>query len=213
MRVTPTWSPVHRFWFPDHLAESDAAAHARMFAWWFNGGSNAELEPFIPLLTAAQSGRLDGWCATPRGRLSLILLLDQFTRGLHPGSPAAYSNDAYALCLAEEALSNGQYDALEHVWERTFVLVPLVHAEGPSHLPRALRALAMAEALAEQAPAHLRPVYAASARRCGEHVEVIRRFGRFPHRNARLGRTSSPAELRHLESGEAGEVLPPLLVA
>lgn len=207
----PNWSLVHQFWFPDHLAESDAAAHARMFAWWFNGGSNAELAPFVPLLAAAQSGRLEAWGATPRGRLSLILLLDQFTRGLHPGSAAAYANDAHALCLAEEMLAGGQYDALEHVWERTFVLVPLVHAEGPSHLPRALRALAMAEALTEQAPAHLRPVYAASAARCGEHVEVIRRFGRFPHRNARLGRASSPAELRHLERGAAMETLPQLV--
>ena len=91
-----------------------------MLARWFGGGTNADLPPFAPLVDAAASGALDGWLATPRGRLSLILVLDQFPRGLWPGTPRAFAHDPLALRLAEEGIGNGDYDALPHLWEKTF---------------------------------------------------------------------------------------------
>ena len=87
-----------------------------MFERWFGGGANAGLPTFAPILETARAGRLGRWLATPIGRLALILVLDQFPRGLFPGTPAAYALDHDALGLAEEGLRNGQYDALAQPW-------------------------------------------------------------------------------------------------
>src|SRR5918997_6669394 len=118
------WRPVYDFWFPLDLTGADLPAHWRMMQWWMGGGANAELAPFRPVLDAARAGRLDHWRATPRGRLSLIIVLDQFTRGLLAGTPEAYASDADALRLAEEGLANGHFDALATIFERFFFLLP-----------------------------------------------------------------------------------------
>ena len=81
------WRPVYDFWFPPGLEEADLATHNRMALWWMRGGATAELPPFAGTLEAAKAGRLDAWSVTPRGRLSLIVVLDQFPRGLHAGTP------------------------------------------------------------------------------------------------------------------------------
>jgi uncharacterized protein (DUF924 family) len=196
------WRPVYDFWFPPGLDDADAEAHRRMFLWWFGGGANAELPRFAPVLEAARAGRLRHWLAAPSGRLALIVVLDQFPRGLCAGTPAAYASDPDALRLAEEGLRNGHYDGLARPWERTFFFMPLGHAEGPDHRARLERVAAMAEAIALAAPEHLRPLYRFSAGQARAHLEVITRFGRFPHRNPILGRTSTPEELAYLEKGD-----------
>jgi uncharacterized protein (DUF924 family) len=201
--TTPlAWHVVHDFWFPPGLEEADAAGHLRMFDWWMGGGANAQLGRFAPLVQAALAGRLGDWAGTPRGRLCLVLLLDQFTRGLEGRTPAAYAGDARALVLAEEALANGQTDALRWPWEGMFLLMPLVHAEGPRHLARAERAVSLAHAMVQDAPERLWPVYRAAAGKAAESHDVIRRFGRFPHRNPILGRASTPEEATYLAAGD-----------
>jgi uncharacterized protein (DUF924 family) len=196
------WRTVYDFWFPPGLDDADAEAHRRMFLWWFGGGANAELPRFAPVLEAARAGYLDHWRTTPSGRLALIVVLDQFPRGLFAGTPAAYTSDPDVLRIAEEGLRNGDYDALARPWERTFFSMPLGHAEGLDHRARLERVAALADAIALAAPEHLQPLYRFSASQARGHLEVIARFGRFPHRNPILGRPSTPEELVYLEKGE-----------
>ena len=198
----PDWRPVYDFWFPPGLDDADPETHRRMFVWWFGGGANAELPPFAPVLEAAKAGRLDRWLATPLGRLSLIVVLDQFPRGLFAGAPEAYAFDPAALSVAEEGLRNGHYDALTRPWETMFFALPLAHAEGPDHRERLERVVALAERVALEAPSRLRPLYRFSADQARGHLEVISRFGRFPHRNRILGRVSTPQEEAYLARGD-----------
>src|SRR4028119_1016915 len=87
-----------------------------------------------PFVQAARSGHLEHWLDTPRGRLSLVIVLDQFPRGLFAGTPKAYSSDPDTLRIVEEGFRNGHYDALTSLWERFFYFLPLAHVEGPDHL-------------------------------------------------------------------------------
>ncbi len=196
------WRAVYGFWFPPGLDDADLAAHWRMLEWWMRGGANGELPQFAPLTEAARAGRLDHWLATPLGRLSLIVVLDQFTRGLHAGTPDAYASDPEALRIAEEGLRNGHYDALKSPWEKFFFMLPLAHAEGPDHLERMTRILSLSQAMTDGAPAHLRPIHQFSHSQAQGHFDVISRFGRFPHRNAVLGRETTPDEAAYLEKGD-----------
>jgi uncharacterized protein (DUF924 family) len=157
---------------------------------------------FLPVVEAAKSGRLDHWLATPRGRLSLILALDQFPRGVFAGTPEAYASDPDALHIAEEGLRNGHYDAIARPWEKLFFLLPLAHAEGPDHLERMRRVVAISERSLDEVPASLQPIYQFSLSQARGHLEVISRFGRFPHRNLILGRASTPDEAAYLAKGD-----------
>jgi uncharacterized protein (DUF924 family) len=202
MNDAQEWRAVYDFWFPPGLDDADPETHRRMFVWWFGGGANGELPPFAPVVTAARAGSLDHWLSTPLGRLSLIIVLDQFPRGLFAGTPEAYAGDPAALRIAEEGLRNGHYDALTRPWEKTFFFMPLGHTEGPDHLERLKRVAALGETLATEVPAPLQPLYQFSANQGRGHLDVISRFGRYPHRNAVLGRVSTPEEAAYLEKGE-----------
>jgi uncharacterized protein (DUF924 family) len=202
MAADMDWRPVLDFWFAVDLSTADVGSHWRRLDWWMRGGANAELDRFAPVLAAARSGRLDRWRSTPLGRLALIIVLDQFPRGLHAGTPDAFSSDMEALRLAEEGFRNGHYEALSDPWQRFFFFLPLAHAEGPDHLDRLDRIVAVSEQVLAEAPAHLKPVWQFSLSQAQANREVIARFGRFPHRNPVLGRTSTPAEAAYNETGD-----------
>ncbi|MBD0270878.1 MAG: DUF924 domain-containing protein [Acetobacteraceae bacterium] len=201
-RDAQDWRAVYDFWFPPGLDAADPHTLRRQVEWWFGGGSNDALPPFAPVLEVAKAGRLDGWTATPRGRLSLILVLDQFPRGLFAGTPEAYASDPAALRIAEEGLRNGHHAALAEPWEKMFAAMPLVHAEGPGHRERLERVVALAERIAREVPEPLRPIYEFSANQARGHLDVVTRFGRFPHRNPVLGRASTPEEEAYLAKGD-----------
>lgn len=114
MDETLHWQPVYDFWFPPDLESPNQETHWRMLQWWMGSGANAELARFEPMLEAARAGRLNHWLGEPRGQLSLIIVLDQFTRGLLAGTPEAYASDQEALRIAEEGLKNGIYESLSH---------------------------------------------------------------------------------------------------
>ncbi|WP_114947154.1 DUF924 family protein [Microvirga calopogonii] len=196
------WRRVYDFWFPVDLSCSGVATHWQMMAWWMRGGANAELQQFEPLVHEARTGRLDHWLATPLGRLSLIIVLDQFPRGLFAGTPEAYSSDPVTLRIAEEGFGNGHYDALTSPYERFFYFLPLAHAEGPDHLERMKRIVAISEQAIEEAPDDIKPVWQFSLRQARDNLAIISRFGRFPHRNPVLGRASTPQELSYLAKGD-----------
>ena len=170
-----------------------------MFQFWFGGGANALIaERYSETHAAAARGDLDFWADAPRTRLALIIVLDQFSRSLHAGTASAYAQDAKATVLTDDGLKRGFYDALATVWERTFFMLPLGHSEQPADLDRCI---ALADALIPEAPVQVRALYEFSASQARGHRDVLARFGRQPHRNAALGRTSTAEELAYLAAG------------
>src|SRR5262245_28285280 len=188
---------VLRFWFPRRLGE-DRDEVSRQVEWWFRGGADPDVVARFPrLLERAALGELDDWARAPRSRLALIVILDQFSRTIHRGTAAAFAQDPKALALASEGIENGHYAALESPFEKTFFLLPLGHSERVANLDRAIR---MADRLVEEGPPALRWWLEFSASQARGHRNVLLRFGRHPHRNAALGRRSTPEEVYYVAS-------------
>lgn len=186
------------FWFGRApLTDAELAERQRR---WFSADPafDAALRGrFGPLVGDAAAGALEPWCATPRGRLALILLLDQLPRNLFRGEARAFATDPQALACALAGLEAGHDRALSLV-ERSFFYLPLQHAED---LAMQERCVALCEALAREAPPARRRSLEDFVVYAVRHRDLIARFGRFPHRNHVLARTSTPAELRHLAEG------------
>jgi uncharacterized protein (DUF924 family) len=164
---------------------------------WYQGGP--ELDQAIgarygTLVEAAVAGKLDAWRPSASGRLALLIVLDQFTRNIYRGTARAYAGDAAALALALETIDGGVHGTYS-LDERLFVLMPLVHAESLELLSRAVL---LADEMVSEAPAELRQPWAFGAQRVRKYQALIERFGRYPARNAALGRSSTPAELEYL---------------
>jgi uncharacterized protein (DUF924 family) len=190
---------VLQFWFPA-LAPDDANAMPRQLEWWFRGGADAEINRrFRPLHERAARGLLDDWSDHPNSRLALILVLDQFSRSIYRGDPRAYALDPRARALTRDGLEAGHYAALESPWRKTFFFLPLGHSEDLRDLDQAVR---LAEELAREAPPEQRAMLEHSASQARGHRDVVARFGRQPHRNAVLGRTSTHEEIEYLARGE-----------
>ena len=142
---------------------------------------------FGAALAAARGGAFDGWAETPEGALGLVILLDQVSRNIHRGSPLAFAADAKALALAKLWIGRGFHHKLPPPRARWFIM-PFEHAE---NLDAQRRGVALFQTMGLHDEAHWAQV----------HLEIIARFGRFPHRNAILGRESTPEELAFLRSG------------
>jgi uncharacterized protein (DUF924 family) len=199
MSTNEGFEDVLRFWFSS-LPHGDHAAMARQMEWWFRGGADSEIvERFPPLLDRAKRGDLDSWSHSPRSRLALIIVLDQFSRTLHRGTAQAFAQDPKALALALEGIENGYYAALETPWEKTFFFLPLGHSEDLTRLEQVVK---LAEALVKEAPEEMRAMLEFSANQARGHRDIIARFGRHPHRNEVLGRQSTPEELEYLATGQ-----------
>jgi uncharacterized protein (DUF924 family) len=167
------------FWFGG-TAETDAACRARWGA----------------LLERACAGELDGWAATPRGRLALVILLDQLSRNVFRGTPRAFAQDATARALVEDAIAKGDDEPLAPI-ERVFLYLPLQHAEDVAAQEDAV---CRYRRLAGSVPPDVREEYENYLRHAEQHRDWIARFGRFPQRNAALGRASTPEERSFLAS-------------
>ena len=190
---------VLRFWFPPRLS-GDHATMARQFEWWFRGGADSAIfERFPPILERAVRGELDDWSHGPRGRLALIVVLDQFSRTVYRDTSRAFAQDQKALSLALRGIEVGHYPALATPWEKTFFILPLGHSEELTHLETVVK---LAEKLVEEAPAELREALEHSASQARGHRDIIARFGRHPHRNPVLGRQSTPEEIEYLAKGQ-----------
>ena len=199
MTIADEAEQVLRFWFPE-LSDAGHAKMVRQFEWWFRGGADSAVtQRFAPLLERATRGELDHWSRSPRSRLGLIVVLDQFSRSVYRDTARAYAQDRKALALALEGIEAGHYQALETPWEKTFFILPLGHAE---ELVQLERAVTYAEQLAQSARPELRRILEHSASQARGHRDVIARFGRHPHRNAVLGRQSTPEELDYLAGGK-----------
>ncbi|MDP6786849.1 MAG: DUF924 family protein [Rhodospirillales bacterium] len=135
----------------------------------------------------AAAGESSDWRQTPDGCLALIILLDQFPRNMFRGSARAFATDALAIDVTEAALGRGFDNALPPA-RRRFVYMPLMHAEDVDHQRRCVDLFAALENDSNGLEYAIK------------HLEIIERFGRFPHRNEVLGRHSTPEELAFLKT-------------
>ncbi len=189
---------VLNFWFgADPLAPDQIAPRMRL---WFGGDDPPELrqlrdeliaERFGKLVDDAASGKLDAWAGSPHRLLALILLLDQFPRNIFRGTAQAFAQDDRALSLALSGMQIGADATLTPV-HRVFFYMPLQHAESPDVQDESVAAF---RRLAEEAPPEHRSLFEACLKFAQLHQRIVARFGRFPHRNQVLGRSSSESEL------------------
>jgi uncharacterized protein (DUF924 family)/predicted GNAT family acetyltransferase len=194
LQELPAVQQVLNGWFGPPGSDTDQQIRAL----WFEKSDRTDAEitaRFELLIAQALAGELCHWEATPLGRLALILLLDQFTRNSFRGHARAFAGDAFALPVALTLLDSGGYTKLE-LLQRWFVLMPLEHAED--------------RVMQQRSVAEFEALAAGDARLAGaldyarRHRDVIERFGRFPHRNAILGRVSTAEELAYLAQPGSG---------
>ena len=171
------YSDVIGFWFDEVEAE----------LWWKKDEAfdRSIADRFSVLHRAAAGCELFAWRQTPLGRLAEIIVLDQFSRNIYRDSPLAFACDSLALCLAQHAIGAGADRELD-AGKRLFCYMPFMHSESRLMHEAAL-ALFTELGLESNLTFELK------------HKEIIDRFGRYPHRNAVLGRTSTPAELAFLQ--------------
>jgi uncharacterized protein (DUF924 family) len=175
------------FWYlpkdhPDHGRPRDI--------WWKSTPDfDAEIERrFGELIEQAAAGELEAWADTAEGALALIILCDQFTRNIYRKTPKAYCGDPTALAAARKAVAHGYPQGFARDI-RTFFYTPFHHSE-------ALADQEMAVALFDSIADDKSKAYGRG------HRDVVARFGRFPHRNEVLGRTSTPEEIEFLKTAE-----------
>lgn len=179
--ITP--QQVHDFWFVENGPGQ-----------WFEKDSDFDRAirfRFAPAIAAAREGRLDPWIETAKTCLSLILLIDQFSRNVFRDSPLAWSGDWRALGCSREAVACGHDRDLD-IDERKFLYMPMMHSEDLVDQERCVELFAeMTDEDAERAErSHEFAIL---------HRDIVARFGRFPHRNAVLGRASTPEEIAFLK--------------
>jgi uncharacterized protein (DUF924 family) len=195
---TAAINDIHDFWF----GELDEAGmcdqdHQRL---WFTASPETDAHcrsRFGELVAQALRGDLDGWVDSgwshgDQGLVTLVLLLDQFTRNIYRDTAAAFAGDPAALALAQRAIETGRYQRLPAI-HQVFLYMPLEHCEDPEIQDECVTLFEELSAVtgSEQVAGFTRYALA--------HRDVIAQFGRFPHRNAILGRESTPAELAYLE--------------
>jgi uncharacterized protein (DUF924 family) len=183
------------FWF-DRDLDDPANAPGLLQRWFQRDAAFDERlrERFGALVPIAAHGALDDWTRTPRGWLALLLLLDQLPRNLHRDSADAFAHDARARELALAGIARGD-DARLHPLERVFAYLPLQHAED---LLLQERSVDLYAALRNAAPRAMHAMFDVVLDHAQRHLALIARFGRFPHRNAALGRESTAEERLHL---------------
>ena len=181
--MDPLARDVLAFWFgpPPHAERAE----------WFrkDDAFDAVIRTrFGAAVDAATGGAYDAWRATPHGALARILLTDQFTRNIYRGTPRAFAGDPVALATAR-AMVDARFDRELDKVERWFCYLPFEHSEDPADQERSLALLGrLSDETGDPSPR----VWAE------KHAMIIRRFGRYPHRNAILGRPSTPDEIAFL---------------
>lgn len=175
----------------DGFATADKSA-----SWWRKDPDfDAEIQRrFGDDHAAALAGERDDWLASPRGRLAFVILLDQFSRNMFRDTPRMYQADELALQTAMDAIERGD-DQLLAVSEAAFLYLPFMHSE---RLANQDRCIALCDARHAALPADSAERFAPYCQAAASHRAIVARFGRFPHRNAILGRTSTEEELAFL---------------
>lgn len=193
---TNTIDEITAFWLGPALDSPQAAAGRR--DWWYKGGKPVDDEiraRFGSLVSRACEGGLTDWPATANGAFAMILLLDQFTRNLYRGTPDAYLGDARAFEIVKQAIAS-KLDLDLHPVARIWLYHPYHHAESVTDQDAGLTLL---NEILESAPELWHPYIQRSIKGWTRHRNIVARFGRFPHRNPVLGRTSTAEELAFMD--------------
>lgn len=191
---------VLAFWFKQKSL-SAPQIDARMNVWFgedkvFDHEIEKEFSNDVEL---ASQGKLNHWAATPRGRLALILLLDQFRRNIYRNTADAFKLDKAALKLCVEGAMAKQDHSLTPI-ERVFFYMPLQHAESRKIQKKSVD---LYNRLAKAVSPTYRETFETVAQFAELHHDIIERFGRFPHRNQLLGRANTPEEEEYLSGDDA----------
>ena len=187
---------VLALWFGTLDADGRAdAAHAKR--WWTKDSEFDDMlrDRFGALHDAVANGERDHWLAHPRGRLAFVIVLDQFSRNMFRATARAFTYDARALEVALEGIDLGEDQKLARD-ERSFLYMPLMHSE---NLNAQERCVVLFGALRDELPVERRTDAENAVLYAERHRDIIRTFGRFPHRNAVLGRKSSDEEAEFLK--------------
>ncbi|RAL22872.1 DUF924 domain-containing protein [Lujinxingia litoralis] len=194
-----SYQDVLQYWFGTTDAIRDGNFPPEKYRIWFAGGEQVDREireRFAELVIQARNAELEDWLQSADSRLALILLLDQFTRNIYRGTDQAFAADHLALKYALQAIECGHDQELAPI-ARAFFYMPLEHDESLEHQDRCVE---LFESLTHQAPdAHVE-LFQGFLDYAVQHRDIIARFGRFPHRNAILGRESTAEELAYLEA-------------
>jgi len=192
--LSPRATALLDFWFGP-IGDADRECHRAI---WFKSTDQFDAalrREFLSDYEAAAAGALLSWEASAEGALALVLLLDQVPRNIFRETPRAYATDAAACATADRALERGFDQMVPPAW-RLFFYMPFHHSE---NIADQRRSVALFNALPRN------PDRRGSLRRYGcPYIEVIERFGRFPHRNEILGRQSTAAEIAFLSRKNSG---------
>jgi len=183
---------VLTFWFGEDEPDDAKLARRQRALWWSkNEATDSEIAArFESWVTAVAAGELKTWAATPSGLLALILLTDQFPRNIYRGTPQSFAYDPQALRWSRNGLAKGMDRKLRPV-QRVFFYLPFEHAESRADQEQALR---LFQQLLDEVPDAQKAVFDGFMKFAVRHHDIIARFGRFPHRNAILGRKSTAEE-------------------
>ncbi len=196
--MNPEAEAILDFWLGVDLDSNGGDSRNRR---WFAVSESMDRDiehRFSDVLDRAVAGQLDHWRRTSRGTLALIILLDQFSRNIFRGTVRAFAQDDMALRLATEAIANGLDRDLDET-ERGFLYMPFQHAEDRNVQDRSV---ALYDELNTQAGEQFRNVTNNFFRYAQEHRAIVAQFGRFPHRNAILGREATPQEVLFLTTDD-----------
>lgn len=192
---------VLEFWFG--TAREGGAALEQGFKRWFSSSSDFDTEienRYGALVEKALAGGLRSWETDVSSRLALIILLDQFPRNIFRSSPRAFAGDARALALAQRTLASPQEFKVLHPVEKMFLLMPFQHVEEIDLQEEGVALFRQLEETAsDQAQDNLETLLHGAREFAELHRDIIRRFGRFPHRNAVLGRENTAEEQAWLD--------------
>ncbi len=185
---------IHRFWFGE--SDSDSETIRQNGQLWFGKDAQVDQEiydRFADLIELASRQKIESDGLRPHLQLAVILLLDQFTRNIFRNDPRSFASDPLARLLAQELI--GQSDEQLRPIERVFLYLPLEHSE---ELADQKRSVELFRDLHGSVPADVKESFAKFYDYALRHYEIIARFGRFPHRNTILGRTSTAEEIEFL---------------
>lgn len=190
-------------WFPDNGHWESPETHGAFWDERMQGGMDERIcNDYADLTVAAAKGLLDHWADTLRGRLALLIALDQFPRSLWRDTPGAFAQDNKATKMAMETVFRDDFDELRP-WEQAFFCISNSHCEGPEHLARMETITPVVHHIASRFRGG--PLEPMADGFIGQHERVmgnIRRFGRHPHRNPIYGRVSSPDEEDYIAAGD-----------
>lgn len=186
-----TQDTIHEFWFGKSSSDAEVIKE-KSTLWWGKSPDNdaAMARRFRRAVTAAESGTLDSWSQTTQGRLALILLTDQFPRNIFRAQARSFAFDRLARSWCLDGLHDRGDRQLRPI-ERVFFYMPLEHSEDIDHQARSV---ALFSELLDEVPASLRETFAGYLEYARRHRAIIEQFGRFPHRDAILGRQTGDAE-------------------